>query len=352
MALDEGSGLVAMSVGPPEFRDRLQKATGQTLKVPTLAQKLVDAGGCIVFSNVSAGAAIFQDPDGFGWMYHRDVAYGPGRQETQPLGVSHDASGDSAMTQRFIREILVERRPALGILWQCEPDHTQHSRPLGSPANLQAIAAADANVGRVADALTRYDQDDLVMIASDHGHETTREIIPLETMLIAAGFKSGPGSKEVVVASNGLSASIYIAPTALDRLPAMIDFLNDDKRIDQVITGAALEAVGHRADSPLAIAVTGLQTDEENEFGVPGMANAFGDPLSSDALPGCGEHGGLGDFEQHPFLLIRGEGFEPGTEHHDETSAVDIAPTILRHLQLGCASMDGKALQSSLKSLQ
>ena len=333
VALDEGSGLVAMSVGPVGFRDRLSKATGQTLRVPTLAQRLGDNGGCIVFSNVSAGAAIFQDPDGFGWMYHRDIAYCPGRKETQSLGVSHDAQGDTAMTQRFIDEVIGERRPALAVLWQCEPDHTQHGAPLGSPAHLRAIAAADANVARVADALAHGDSDDLMIIASDHGHETTREIIPLESMLIAAGFKNAADSNEVVVACNGLSASIYVADTARTRLPGMIDLLRADPRIDQVITGAELARVGHRTDSPLAIAVTGLHTDELNEFGVPGMSNAFADPLSADALPGCGEHGGLGAFEQHPFLLVRGAGFEPGTNQQRETSAVDIAPTILRHLQ-------------------
>ncbi|MBV8338024.1 MAG: alkaline phosphatase family protein, partial [Alphaproteobacteria bacterium] len=35
MALDEGEGLVCMSVGKPDFRDRLHRATGRTLHMPT-----------------------------------------------------------------------------------------------------------------------------------------------------------------------------------------------------------------------------------------------------------------------------------------------------------------------------
>ncbi len=341
-----------MSVGPPTFRDRLERATGQTLRVPTLAQRLASKGGCIVFSNVSAGAAIFQDPDGYGWMYHRDVAYGPGREVQEPLGVSHDANGDRVMTRRFIREIIEERQPALAVLWQCEPDHTQHAEPLGSPAHLRALAAADANAGKVMDALSRSDEGTLLIMASDHGHETTGEIIPLQTMLIEAGFKEDVGSTDVVVASNGLSASVYIAEAARGRLPAMVDFLKSDHRIERVISGAALEHVGHRTDTPLAIAVTGRRTDEPNEFGVPGIANAFEDPLSSDMPVGCGQHGGLGEFEQHPFLLIRGAGFEPSSWQQDETSAVDIAPTILRHLAMSCDGMDGSPLQTSYRSCQ
>ena len=45
MALDEGEGLVCLSVGKPDFRDRLYRATGRSLHVPTLAERLARAGG-------------------------------------------------------------------------------------------------------------------------------------------------------------------------------------------------------------------------------------------------------------------------------------------------------------------
>src|SRR4051795_358741 len=38
MAIDEGNGLVCLSVGKPDFRDRLHRATGRTLHQPTLAE--------------------------------------------------------------------------------------------------------------------------------------------------------------------------------------------------------------------------------------------------------------------------------------------------------------------------
>ena len=141
----------------------------------------------------------------------------------------------------------------------------------------------------------------MILIASDHGHETTGAIVPLEPMLIEAGFKAGVDSTDVVVAFECLSAFIYMAPGARERLADMVDFLNCDERIDRVFTGPALADVGHRTDSRLAIAVTGARSNEKNEFGVPGIANAFEDPLSSDTYIGCGQHGGLGTFEQHPF---------------------------------------------------
>src|SRR5438270_12382395 len=40
MALDEGEGLVCRSAGHPDFPDRMRRATGRTLPVPTLAERL------------------------------------------------------------------------------------------------------------------------------------------------------------------------------------------------------------------------------------------------------------------------------------------------------------------------
>src|SRR5246127_2072111 len=78
MALDEGDGLVCLSVGRPDFRDRLHRATGRTLHSPTLAERLDRAGEtAIAFSNVSPGAAYFLDPDGYGWGYNAARRDGP-----------------------------------------------------------------------------------------------------------------------------------------------------------------------------------------------------------------------------------------------------------------------------------
>ena len=109
VALDEGRGLVALSVGHADFRDRMLKATGKTLKVPTISERLVKRDPAIIFSNVSPGAAYFQDPDGFGYVYHRSGSFGPGLRpinDSDHLNVSHDANGDNIMTDRFCNEIL------------------------------------------------------------------------------------------------------------------------------------------------------------------------------------------------------------------------------------------------------
>ena len=187
--------------------------------------------------------------------------------------------------------------------------------------------------------------DDILLIAaSDHGHETVGRVIPLEDSLVEAGLKEHLESSDVVVASNGFSAHIYVSGDAQGRIGDIVRFLEDLDGVGEIISGADLARVGHRTDTPLAVTVTAKCTDAANEFGVPGMNGAFRDRLSGETRMGCGQHGGLGAYEQGPFLIVRGGGFEAGGRCREETSAIDIAPTILRHLDLPFAGMDGKAL--------
>jgi len=344
VALDEGQGLVALTVGAPDFRDRLRRATGATLQVPTLAQRLASHGGGIVFSNVSPGAAYFQDPDGHGYVYHRDGSFGPGLTPIDRLAVSHDAAGDMAMTERFCKEVLLDRRPALAVLWQCEPDHSQHGFALGSHEHLAAVASADINaarVGTIVDTLNAGGEDILFIVASDHGHETVDRIIDLDRLLIDAGLKDADRSTDVVVASQGTSALVYLADHARLRLPDILRFLDG---IASVYAGDALAGLGQRTDGALAIAVDGRKADAPNAFGINGLSDAFFDQFSTETELGNGQHGGLGRYEQNPFLIISGGGLAPGSSTDTPTSAVDIAPTILSHLGLPADGMDGRTL--------
>lgn len=352
VALDEGDGLFAISAGRPDFRDRLARARGATLRAPTLAERLKAHGGSIVFANVSAGAARFQDPDGHGHVYHRQGSFGPGRAPItgdDHLDVSHDAEGDAAMTERFVDEVLRRRRPALAVLWLCEPDHTQHARPLGSPDHLRVVAQADACAATVVAAVEelRAGGDDvLFVLCADHGHETVDEVVPLQDLLIEAGFKASASSSDVVVASNGTSGAIYLSPDAQRRRNDIAALLGRQDWIGDIFAGPDLAMVGHRTDTPLAIAVTTRKSDAANAYGVAGLSAVIADPLSDETHLGCGQHGGLGPYEQHPFLIVGGGGFGGGKRVDSPSAPIDIAPTILRHLGLDHDGIDGAPLRA------
>lgn len=139
LALLEEGRLVYHDAGHPDFLQHKRRVTGRSLATPTLAEHLAPHGGMILFSNVSPGAAYAHDPDGHGFVYHRAGSFGPGRTPldgAQALKIAQDAAGESAMTGRFIDEVLFARQQPLAILWMGEPDATQHLVPLGSPEHL------------------------------------------------------------------------------------------------------------------------------------------------------------------------------------------------------------------------
>ena len=350
MALDEGDGLVCRSAGAADFRDRLRRATGRTLRAPTLAERLRWHGEvAISFANVSAGAAYFQDPDGHGWVYHPAGSYGPGRRpldDPPSRALQKGIAGDRAMTERFCREVLEERQPSLAILWLSEPDYTGHHTALGSPAHRRAIAAADACVRQVAETLGRLDpagDDTLLVVGSDHGMETVDATIDLDALLVANGLKESADSGDVVVAPNGTAATLYFADREGGLVARTAEFLAGEDWVGQVLMGEALTAIGLPADTALRIAISLASDDRVNPHGVKGYGAIVRDRFDPADKTGCGQHGGLGANEQRPFLLIAGGGFVPGLRR-EPTSLVDIAPTVLRHLRMDHDDMDGRAL--------
>ncbi|MDX1514737.1 MAG: alkaline phosphatase family protein, partial [Gammaproteobacteria bacterium] len=200
IALDEGKGLKPVSVGPPDFRDRLRAATGRTLLKPTLAERLREHGGAVIYSNSSAGAAHMQDPDGHGWLYHRSGSFAPGLEPVDAgsgLDVTYDGDGDLETVKRFCNAIRSRADAPLFITWICEPDHSQHTLELGSPRHREVILGSDrcaTMVKAAVDELREQGDDVLFILGSDHGHETVDEIIPVEDLLVEAGFKASADS--------------------------------------------------------------------------------------------------------------------------------------------------------------
>ena len=352
LALFENGHLVHHDAGEPDFLQHKRRATGRSLAVPTLAQRLAPHGGAVLFSNVSPGAAYAHDPDGYGHVYHRAGSFAPGRkpiEDKQVLDVARDGAGDEAMTTRFIEEALMRRDVPLAMLWLGDPDSTQHLKPLGSPDHLAVLRQADANAGRVIAAAGRLRDkgDDVLLIAcSDHGHQTVSRVVDVEAELVAAGLKESADSGDVMTPTSGTSSLIYIHPDHGRKTDAIGAFLSSRDWVDRVVPGAELGTVGLTSQHGLAFAVSFKSDDEPNEFGIRGRS------IEAQPAPGklhhlgCGQHGGLARYEQSPFLMIEGEGFTTGGQRDEPTSPVDLAPTILTYLGVAFEGMDGRSLQS------
>ncbi len=350
MALDEGDGLVCLSVGKPDFRDRLRRATGRTLHAPTLAERLTGYGlAAVAYSNVSPGAAYFLDPDAHGTVHHAAGSYGPGDRAVPTLDVAKGATGDAAMTQRFCADALHGGTATLAMLWLSEPDYTGHQSPLGSPAHRRAIAAADACVRQVAETVAALDPSGeriLLLVGSDHGMETVSRIVDLNALLIEAGLKQAPGSRDVVIAPQGTSALLYFAEPDGEIVARVARFLEAQDWVGKTYVGPALAGIGMPADGALRIAISFAADDSVNPHGVRGASATVRDPEEPKDNMGFGQHGGLAANEQRPFLIAAGGGFAPG-RRAAPSSLIDIAPTVLRHLGLPHGDLEGAPLALS-----
>jgi hypothetical protein len=351
MALLAGGRISVHDAGDPEFLQLKRALTGTSLGVPTLAERLAGRDGSIVFSNVSPGAAYAHDPDGFGHVYNRAGSFAPGRRRLgagEELRVGLDPAGDRDMTERFCREVVEDRKPALGVLWTGEPDHAQHTMELGSPEMLEVLREADANAGGVIAAIDGQrarGEDILLAIGSDHGHETVTGIVDVDAELVAAGLKRAAGSDDVVSVSNGTSALVYVRPDHARKVADLGRFLAARSWVGQVVGPESLQAIGQAPVNGLAIAVSMRADGEPNGYGVPGRSLVAKPQLGKPDRLGFGQHGGLSTYEQMPFLMIDGAGFAAGERDGRSASPVDLAPTILAHLGLDAAGLDGRPLQ-------
>jgi arylsulfatase A-like enzyme len=352
LVLIEDGRLVAHDAGHPCFLQHKRRVTGRSLAMPTLAERLKGHGGAVIYSNVSPGAAYAHDPDGHGTVYHRAGSFGPGRVAVAgwtAADITPDTAGDRAMAERFVAEaVLGPGKPALGVLWLGEPDLSSHACPLGSPDQLAAIRAADAIAAFVMQAVgeaRRGGDDVLLVVGSDHGHQTVRGVIDINAELVKAGLKSHTASGDVLSVSNGTSALVYVHPDHKDRVGAVGAFLAEQPWTGEVIGADRLAEIGQAPRHGLAFAVAMASTDEPNAHGIPGQSFVAKPEAGKPDRMGCGQHGGLARYEQAPFLMISGPGFTPGARRATRSSAIDIAPTVLTHLGVAFSRLDGCALQ-------
>ena len=351
LVLVEDGRLVAHDAGHPEFLQHKRRVTGRSLAMPTMAERVKDTGGAMIFANVSPGAAYAHDPDGHGHVFHRAGSFGPGRKPVEgwtARDIAHGIEGDRALAERFIADAILGKKPALALLWTAEPDLSSHATELGSPEHLAILADADRNAQAVIEAVGRAraaGDDILFVMASDHGHQTVKGVIDIEAELVAAGLKQGAGSCDVLSQSNGTSALVYVGAAHRDRIAAIGAFLEAQPWAERVVGAADLASIGQAPHQGLAFAVAMAATEEPNRFGVPGLSFAAKPAAGKPDRFGCGQHGGLARYEQSPFLLIDGPGFRAGAARQDETAAIDIAPTILTHLGVAFDRLDGRALQ-------
>ena len=362
----------------------LDRATGGRLVLGrTLAERLRAHGlRLAAVSSGSTGSALLTNPRavaGVGVLVNGDLE--PGKTVAWPPDVSeailakfgaapakggaadrYDAS--VAWTQRVLREyVLPELRPAVVIDWLTEPDHTQHSRGVGSPGAREALRHDDREIAEV---LATVEQLGLaastsVFLVSDHGFTTNTAGVDVAAALIDAGLKASPVSRDVVLASSGQAVALHVEGHDPARLRRLVRFLQSSDWCGVIFT-AGLQPGDPRGsiEGTFSLGQIHVANDERGPdllftFPWTSRPNAFGVPGTDLAhvAPGKGpltsDHGSMSPWNVRNTLVTWGAGFKTGLTVPAPAGNVDVTPTILALLGLPVTDdLDGRVLVEAL----
>jgi hypothetical protein len=261
-------------------------------------------------------------------------------------GVPESARIDYA-TRVMIEHVWPRLRPDVAILWYCDPDKTAHRFGLLAAETAEAQRRTDAAFGRLL-AWWREGGEDRpqnIIVMSDHGQITGREEVSL-----SARDHAGLAGKLVP----GYVSSLYLDDPSVDNLKAAaaalmvepwcgIVFTNGGDGVQGLAPGSFdLAAVhgNHQRAGHLVFTLAATPPDGRDRLG----SCLF----SGGIKPGGGIHGGLQCGELATVLGGSGPAFKRGVRSELRCWLPDIAPTILRILDIPTEGMVGRPLTEGL----
>ena len=351
--------------------DRLTR--GRYLSLPTMAEILQSAGYTTAIAGTKPVALLHDRKQrnehyAFGKILYSDKTLPTNvwNQLIQELGpYPKDASArpntlrDDWTTRALAGPFWKDSVPKFSLLWQSEPDFSQHDFSPGSETALAAIKSSDNNLARILDALEKRglrDKTDIIVV-SDHGFSTIAQTVDVAKSLQNAGFKATrefkklPAAEDILVVSNGGATLLYVIGREPKLLLKVVGFLESQDYTGVLFTRKPAEGAftldQARLNTPDApdIVVALRWSADKNSNGTPGLV--FCD--ESGRKPGQGMHVTLSRFDMHNTLIAAGPDFRRGAVDDLPTGNVDIAPTILWLLGIKPPRpMDGRVLTEAL----
>ena len=355
-----------LDVLEPQLRKVDAATGGRILLVPTLAERLAERGleyfavvsgtsGNAYCHNPNAasvgGATIHPDfclPDAlYGRLADRYGGW-PGEEVPNIPRLRH-------ATTLLLEHARAERGAAVSCIWYSEPDKTQHRFGVGSPEAVRALAAADEEFGKLLVGIERAgdERDTNVLVLSDHGYTTVISGVDIEGEVRAAGFPPATEPRGVTVATNGGSVIFYTRDGDQETAARLVGWLARQPWCGPILAADRVGPIEGALPASVAnidgvrgpdVAISFRWNSEKNEHGYPGHAYSTG--VHS---PGEGNHGSMSRFEMRNTLIARGPAFKQGALSSAPSGNVDIAPTVLRLLDIEDAGgMDGRVLKEAL----
>jgi arylsulfatase A-like enzyme len=353
----------AMPALEPELR--AVAATGRVLLARTLGEML--SPHALTFGTVvggTSGNAYVQHPQAAqvgGAILHPEFAL-PGDHYAPMLarvGVWPPKSSPEIGRIRHAGDVLLhyllpEVNPDVALVWFPEPDTSQHAAGVGSPPAVEALTAADAQLGRILAELARRGVEPDVLVVSDHGYSTVARRIRLEDAVREAGFPPGDAPGGVTVAANGGAALFYVRDSAPDVLERLTRWLVVQPWSGALVAGRPEGAALGLLPGDL-VGVAGPRAADvalSFRWDSAGTVNGFaGSADSAEGAPGLGTHGSGSPHELRCALFAAGPSFRQGIVSELPSGNIDIAPTVLRLLGVTTdAPLEGRPLIEAFRT--
>ena len=351
--LDTGSRATLEAIG---------EADGPLLTARSLGEILQQAGRKVlaVGSGTSGAALLLNHTVAGGAIVHHEYTRPPElaarvleRLGPAPARAMPNAAQNRRAVDAYLAFGLEEIRPDVTLMWLSDPDTTAHTRGIGAGPTLEALTLVDGEIGRIEDTLAAkglLDRTNLV-ITSDHGFSTHTGALKLAALVDPFVRPMPDGSPDIVVAEGAIhfraGADVRVAEivAALQRRPEVgAIFTRSGPRggDEGVVPGTLSFGVArwnHRRSAEILVAAN--WTREANETGFEGTSTQSG----------VAGHGTSSPHDIHIPLIAAGPDFREQTVSEVPTSNADVAPTLLRLLNLDAPpTMTGRVLQEGLRN--
>jgi predicted AlkP superfamily pyrophosphatase or phosphodiesterase len=248
--------------------------------------------------------------------------------------------------------------PAFSLLWLGNPDLTQHESAPGAPSAMAAIKASDQNLAAVLSALDRQGVRDTtdVFVVSDHGFSTIKRSVDLREILRDAGFSAKteftdePQRGDIMLVGNGGSVLFYVEGHNVEVMRRLVEFLQQTDFAGVIFAKEPMPGTFNLSEAGIDsrhapdVVMAFRWNDSKNQFGVSGMVDA-----DWQRGAGKGTHATLSRFDMHNTLIAAGPDFRRGEMVDLPSGNVDLAPTILRILEITPPQqLDGRILSEAM----
>jgi hypothetical protein len=359
-AVDPTRGL---DTGSRENLEAIARADAPLLTAPSLGE-LVPAAGKKLFvagAGTSGAAFLLNHTVGTGAIVHqeftRPAAFGA--RVLEKLGPPPpSAMPNAALNRRAVDAYLTigldEIHPDLSMLWISDPDHTAHTKGIGSDASTESLRLADAEIGRIEDALAAKGLADRtnVIVVSDHGFSTHNDHLKLAALVAPFARPLSDGSPDLVVTEGAINFRRAVDPA---RVAAIVAMLQHQPPAGAIFTrskpGGGVEGIVRgtlsfdlaRWNHPRSaeILVSANWNADKNEAGYAGKTTASG----------VAGHGSTSPYDVHNTLIAAGPDVREHAVSDVPTGNVDLAPTLLQLLGLKIpVAMTGRVIDEMLRT--